>query len=369
MPQKILVLVSGYPSQSNLYNCSWAHTRNRYYIEQGLSLDVYVPDVGVSYEIDGVNVISKEQFNINLKTKAYTLIISHSPNIRKHLPIMKNLQEIKKILFMHGTESMSLNNDYPKPYRYMETGLIKSLLRDCYDHLKFKALKKFILKNKNNINMVFVSDWMKDIFCKNIFLLDKTDVKYSIIHNSLNNNFIERNFINDMVEPVADFVTLRSLDLSKYAIDMVVNLAIANPKYSFHIYGKGNYFSHNERPENVTVFNYHIPQDEICDLLSKYRCALMPTRCDAQGVMACEIATYGMPMVTTDISINRDMFSSFKNVKLLTETEFNNPINIELLSENISISKNEKFSKVNTLNKEIALILSTLSTEKKEIFK
>ena len=71
MPQKILVLVSGYPSQSNLYNCSWAHTRNRYYIEQGLSLDVYVPDVGVSYEMDGVNVISKEQFYINLKTKDF----------------------------------------------------------------------------------------------------------------------------------------------------------------------------------------------------------------------------------------------------------------------------------------------------------
>ena len=249
---------------------------------------------------------------------------------------------------------------------------IRFSLKEKIDCLEVKPHLVVILVGENDASKVYVS--MKEIACEQIGIKStkinyKTDVKYSIIHNSLNNNFIERNFVNDMVEPVADFVTLRSLDLSKYAIDMVVNLAIANPNYSFHIYGKGNYFSHNERPENVTVFNYHILQDDICDLLSKYRCALMPTRCDAQGVMACEIATYGMPMVTTDISVNRDMFSSFENVKLLTETEFKNPINIELLSENISISKNEKFSKANTLNKEIALILSTLSIEEKETFK
>ena len=357
--KKILIIVSGYPSEKNLYNCSWAHTRNRHYIESGLLIDVYVPSVGSEYVIDGVKVISTDSFKDNIKNNIYNLVISHSPNIREHIPILKNLREMNKILFMHGTESMSVNHDYPKPYHYMKSGIIEYFIREIYDRLKFKVLKKFITSNKGHIHLVFVSDWMKNIFTKNVMSLSNENTNYSIIHNSLNNSFINRSYINENLNcPAADFITLRSLDLSKYAIDMIVSLACANPNFSFHIYGKGNYFKYNLKPDNVIVFERHIEQDKICDLLSKYKYALMPTRCDAQGVMACEIATYGMPMITTDIEINKDMFTSFSNVKLFSESFFKNKINIDDLPVPASSEKNKKFFPYNTLERELELIKS-----------
>lgn len=86
--KKILVLCSGYPSKENLYNCSWAHTRNRYYVNNGLDVDVYRTDTGESYQIDGVKLIDRQALANNLKLEIYDLIISHSPNIRKHIPII-----------------------------------------------------------------------------------------------------------------------------------------------------------------------------------------------------------------------------------------------------------------------------------------
>ncbi len=357
--KKVLILCSGYPSLSTPYNCTWAHIRNRYYLENGLDIDVVITSDDVAYCIDGVSVINHSVMFERINNQEYDLVISHSPNIRQHLPILMKVKNTKIMLFMHGTESMWLNYDYPKPYDYESQSCIKRFTRDVYDFVKFKALKWFVNKNRNNIHIVFVSNWMKDMFEKNVMNTD--GYQYSVVNNSINKEFIKRphSLSNNIM---ADFVTLRRLDHSKYAIDLVCSFANANPQYSFHIYGQGWYFDYNNKPANVTVFDTHIKQDEIPDLLNHYRYALMPTRCDAQGVMVCEMATFGMPVITSDIPVNQEMFNEFENVTLLKNSQFNHRLNIsELLNLSTLNNRNtSRFSHETTLSQEVSVIMGFL---------
>ncbi|EAA2953125.1 glycosyltransferase family 1 protein [Shigella boydii] len=349
--------MSGYPSENNLYNCSWAHTRNKYYIKNNINVDVLVFGNEEDYVFEGVSVINRAKAISRLNKKYYFKVVSHSPNIRNHIPFLsKYCLNIQKILFMHGSESMWINFDYPKPYDFMKESFWKRWVRNTYDLFKFKVMRNFLEKNKN-IDIVFVSDWMRAMFEKNVISLKKLKVNFHIINNPLNYVFFERGF-SGKTEKVADFITIRSFDLSKYAIDLVLKMARNNPANTFHLYGKGDYFNYYDLPENVTVINSYLRQDDIPDVLNKYRAAIMPTRCDAQGVMVCEMATFGIPVITSDITVNLEMFSDFDNVFLLDNSKEWDVINTKVLLDNFpSFMRNtSRFSNSKTLDKEIELL-------------
>ncbi|MCF5901566.1 glycosyltransferase family 4 protein [Aeromonas veronii] len=353
----ILVLMSGYPSEQQLYNCSWAHTRNKHYINNGINVDVFVFDNEEPYIFEGVAIITKSDAVVRLNNDFYSKVISHSPNIRNHIPFLKKYcSKIPNIVFMHGSESMWINYDYPPPYKFMQDGIVKKIIRNIYDFCKFKIMKRF-LSNHKNLKVVFVSEWMKSTFEKNVMSLKSANVKFEIINNSLNEIFIEREFTKHS-EKIADVVTIRSFDLSKYAIDLVVKVAKNNPTKKFHIYGKGRYFDFHNAPNNVTVIDNFIRQDDIPNILNQYHVALMPTRCDAQGVMVCEMATFGIPVITSDISVNREMFSTFENVILVgNDREIENVDIAEILMKQGGRDIT-RFSKSNTLDKEMKLLRS-----------
>ena len=87
------------------------------------------------------------------------------------------------------------------------------------------------------------------------------------------------------------------------------------------------------------------------DLLNKSKCALMPTRTDAQGVMACEMATFGIPLVTTDLPVCHEVFDTFTNVQFINNDE---QINCEkLLKQCRTAEKNKLYFIKNTIEKEI----------------
>ena len=101
------------------------------------------------------------------------------------------------------------------------------------------------------------------------------------------------------------------------------------------------------------VINSFISQKDIPSLLNKYKCALMPTKYDAQGVMVCEMATFGMPVITSDFEVCVEMLNDFNNVAFLSEAEFSS-----LKYEQINISedriKNQKFSSKKLVEEELA---------------
>ena len=81
--------------------------------------------------------------------------------------------------------------------------------------------------------------------------------------------------------------------------------------------GKGKFFEYNEKAQNLQWIDKVLNHEEIIDILNNSKCALMPTRTDAQGLMMCEMASFGIPLITSDIPVCHEIFDEFSNVALL----------------------------------------------------
>lgn len=354
---EVLIFVSGYPSNENIYNCTWAHTRSLEYLKCGITPYILNFGCSQSYIYEDVMVFPQSDIEILLKKNIETLIM-HSPNVRNHFRLLKKVGEDRFdniIIFCHGTESMSINHDYPQPYTFMKESIVKRLIRDIYDKYKFFYFRNFLKKNLKKIHIVFVSEWMKNVFVKNIFNLNSSsiNIEYSIINNSINEVFLNKKY-SSSDEHFANFITIRRFDESKYAIDLLVEHALANKDKTYHLYGKGSYFKYHRKPENLKIFDHFIKPEDIPELLNHYDCAFMPTRCDAQGVMMCEMASYGIPLITNNIDVTKEMLTSFSNAIFFNKSDFSEVFNLNNLSP-LTI-KNLRFSNSNTSEKEVELL-------------
>ena len=175
--------------------------------------------------------------------------------------------------------------------------------------------------------------------------------KIHIINNGISEYILEANY--SLSQFRADFITIRPLDRAKYSIDLVVKFAEANPQYTFHIYGKGKYFDYNSHPDNVKVINEFIFPKDMPALFNSYKCAIMPTRTDAQGLMMCEMATYGIPILTSDIPVCHEMLDEYSNVRFIKNDTWGNKL--ETIPTKLEYPLN-RFSFENTIQKEINLI-------------
>ena len=178
-----------------------------------------------------------------------------------------------------------------------------------------------------------------------------------IIYNCIGKDF-ENITYNTETEKKYDFITIRNnLDGSKYGIDIVTKIAKNNPQYKFCVVGKGKYFERNKKPKNLEWIDKNLTHKEVIKFLNKSKCALLPTRADAQGVMACEIATFGIPLITSNIDVCKEVFEGFENVVFIDNNDENADIaSIFKKIQNIKIKeKNEKYFAKNTVGKEIEL--------------
>lgn len=182
-----------------------------------------------------------------------------------------------------------------------------------------------------------------------------------IINNSVGKVFEENNYQNKFNKKY-DFITIRNmLDQSVYCIDLLCKIAENNPNKKFLLIGKGQYFKYNMRPENIEWIDKFLNHDEMLKYVDQAKCALMLTRRDTQGVMSCELATYGIPIITSKLEICQEIFEGIKNVSYI---ENDNLEDINLSEINMSVinngmyKKTDKFSYENTVKREIGLILS-----------
>lgn len=351
--KKILVLSESYPSLHNIYSMGFIHSRNIEYIKLGVDVTVLSFSSKEDYVYEGVSVVTSSS---TLDFVQYDAIVSHAPNLRNHLKIIyKNYAQIKKIFFVfHGHEILFMSRYYPKPYSW-EKSSEHSFLRFCYDFFKLKVLKFFL--NLDKVAAIYVSEWMReaahDSIGKNNFH------KEIIVNNPINYAFYEGKYNYNSSSGFSDFVTIRPLNGSKYAVDLVVELAKANPSLTFDIYGKGEFFSYNSMPSNVRHINKFIEQKDIPNLLDNYKAAVMPTRLDAQGVMMCEMASYGIPIIVSDLPVCHEMLDGFSNVIFIeNDLFFQKQINIDDLASLKDIASIEKFSPRKLASKELKFILS-----------
>jgi glycosyltransferase involved in cell wall biosynthesis len=318
--KKFLVLVENYPKEDSPYAMSYVHSRNIEYAKRDIIVDVLSFSTRFDYNYEGINVYASVD-----DIGGYDTIISHAPNVKNHIKfLLLKLHKIKSIVFFfHGHEVLNINKYYPKPYHWQKKkSRTIELIQNLYDEFKLMTIKLFLKLNSNKIKIIYVSRWMKEAALECLGDIPISSERQFIVNNPANAVFLEASHCLDK-EPEGDFITIRPLDERKYAVDLVIELAKNNPNYTFDIYGKGSYFKHNEKPNNVRVYDCFIKQNEIPLLLNKYRYSLMPTRLDAQGVMMCEIASFGMPLITSDLDVCKEMLDGFENVLFVENNQFN----------------------------------------------
>ena len=356
---KVLILATNYPDPNGKIASYYIHTRAMFYIKNNIDVEILNFATDKEYTIDGVKVISLETFK-NSKNKEYDILISHAPNLRNHFVFLtKYGKSFKKYLFFfHGHEVLKINKDYSKPFNYMKKKI--TILQDIYDFIKLKIWRQFFIKNNKKSYYVFVSQWMKEMFIKNTKINEDYIKENSFItYNSIGEEF-EKNDYNSDIEKKYDFITIRgNLDGSKYCIDIINELANKNPEYKFLIIGKGKYFTIYDKAKNIEWIDKTCNHEEILDFLNKSKCSLMPTRTDAQGLMACEIATFGIPLITSDIPVCHEIFDSFKNVEFIDNNNIERENIVQKYNEilnKIDNVKNKKYFLDNNCKNEINII-------------
>ncbi len=345
----ILVLSQDYPSQNNPYAMSYVHTRCVWCVNNSCKVTVLNFSADRCYEHEGVNVIVESKVG---DLAEYDCIVSHAPNIKNHVRFLRMVKGKKIAFFFHGHEVLRLIGDYPAPYLWNSASWARRSLVRLYDWVKMHCMRYWLAKisSVNNVGLVFVSNWMRAKFEENIGKDAAAFGAVRVIPNAANDIFLMSRYKADGVKK-ADFLTIRPLDDSKYAMDLVVKFARANPNLTFHVYGRGRFFDYNQIPENMVWFDEFVAQSKIPDLLMYYRAALMPTRFDAQGVMVCEMATFGMPVVTSDFSVCVEMLSGLDNVIFLQEADFGRAFDMQRITPSSALTN--RFSASGLVAKEV----------------
>lgn len=352
----VLVLVADYPNNSGGVKLMYVHTRNLYYKKNGINVTVLNFSSKSEYRKDGIRVINE---NIYKQEKTdYDILVLHAANIRNHYKFLREYGDAfsRFIFFYHGHEVMKINKDYCKPYPYLKTNPIKNAFQNIYDFSKLAIWKKYLLSVIDKSDFVFVSKWMYEVFIRNTKINPELlKGKTSITYNNVGLDF-ETLFYDDSTEKKYDFVTIRAnLDGAKYCVDVVNRLAENSPNLSFLLVGKGEFFSHYRKAENLTWLNKTMSHDEIIKALNSARYALMPTRTDAQGLMMCEMAAFGIPVITSDIPVCHEVFDGFNNVFFISNDDEDLSLND---FENMTpvMKKDTRFYIENTVVKEVELI-------------
>jgi len=358
---KVLVAVADYPNDVGGIASMYVHTRNKYYIKHNIDVTVLNFKTKRNYKIDDIEVISLETYK-KTKNKEWDILISHAPNLRNHFRfITKYGGDFQRyIFFFHGHEVMDLGLAYPKPYKWAqkERGL-RNFMQKIYDFVKLKVWHFYLPNVSKKSDFIFVSEWFFKQFERYV-KLGKQDLneRVHIIYNSVGEIF-ENNTYPKGDDKEFDFISIRSyMDKPKYCVDVIHDLAMRYPKYKFLIIGKGEFYKVHNIPDNVVWLEQYLRHDEILEQINRAKCALLPTRLDAQGVMMCEFATYGIPVITSNIEVCEEVFSNIKNVEFiendvaLVDLEF---YYNKLLESNESF-RTDKFSYKNTVALEERII-------------
>ena len=353
---KIFVLAQNYPDNNGCVSLTYIHTRNQYYTESGIDVTVLNFSAQKGYIKDGIKVVTLSEYEES--PIDYDLLILHAANIRNHLQFIKRYGNRfpKFLFFYHGHEVMRINRDYAPPYDYMKQDRLKSLIQDLYDEYKLRIWRSYLPKVIHKSHFIFVSNWMKDMFVKNVKIpMTELENRYSITYNSVGKEFETLTYDGTSLKEY-DFVTIRAnLDGSKYAVDIVNRLAKNTPSARFLVVGKGSLFDHIQKAENITWMNQTMSHDEIVKTLNACRFALMPTRTDAQGLMMCEMAAFGIPVITSDIPVCHEVFDGFENAFFIS-TDDENASLAELVRMTVQPQKDTRYYHENTIRHELHVI-------------
>jgi hypothetical protein len=319
---KILVLAQNYPSDDKPFVQAFIHTRLKCY-PVNFEITVLNFSTKVDYIFEGVRVICEASFLKDVRL--YDIVISHAPNLRNHIRFLAlNLFSYRSIIFtFHGHEVIDLVRRIYSQKTIHRFPKALSLKFKAYNMIKLPILRLSlkILNKLKKSHFIFVSktlfdEAVTDLKEKSLF---KLGYNTSIIYNPINPSFYEK---IEIPEPLkGDFICIRPFDEPKYGVDIYIELAIRNPSYDFHLFGQGS-LPNTKIPNNLKISYGFIHPDKLPKLLKGFKVAILPTRWDSQGVLACEITAMGMPLLTSKLSVCEEFLESFSNVKLISNDIF-----------------------------------------------
>lgn len=348
----VLVLVDDYKGSS------FIQSRNKYYKEQGIFVSVLDCTISCDYEMDGIDVLTKKTYQNSEKN--YDVLVVHAPNLRHHFVFIKRFGSRFKrfVFFFHGHEVVRINKTYPAPYDYMsESKWYSRLFQDIYDIIKLAVWHFYFPSVASKSDFIFVSYSFFEEF-KHFTRLTEEKLNYSthVINNPVGIDFLQNSY-NSSKKKEFDIITVRSdMDSSVYCIDLCMKIAEKNPDVRFLIIGKGNWFKYNKKPNNVTWINSYLSHVQLMSYIDISRCALMLTRRDTQGVMSCELVTYGIPLITSDLKVCHEIFDDLPNVFFLKDIDSFNGVYTDAIKKRDCASKTHRYDYEHTVQKEVDLL-------------
>ena len=358
---KILVAVVDYPNNNGGVSLMYVHTRNLFYVKSKLDVTVLNFSCKKDYNYDGISVISLDSYvKSNIE---YDILLCHAANIRNHYKFLKKYGDKfeKFIFFYHGHEVLNINKVYSKPYSYVSSSAFRSILQKIYDSYKLHIWHKYLTNVSEKSYFIFVSNWMKNEFLKWTKISPNViEGRSSITYNSVGEIF-EKETYDVSSKKEYDFITIRNnLDGSKYSIDIINRIAFNTPNKKFLVIGKGEFFNHYEKAPNIVWKNVTMNHSQIIDALQKSKFALMPTRTDAQGLMMCEMAAFGIPVITSNLPVCHEVFGSFENVYYIDNDDLKLNLN-NFDKKKIKSLKHAVYYKEKTVSHEVEIIKSFIN--------
>lgn len=356
---KVLVVCRAYPDLNGGVALNYIRVRNLYYRDNGLDVTVLNYNCDESYTIDGIRVISLSDYKYKVKYERFDVLICHAPNLKNHYLFLKKYGDLfpKFVFFFHGHEVLKISEIYSEPYSWQKTNILKIIAQDIYDDFKLFTWRKYYKSVKQKSRFVLVSNWMLTEFEK-WTKISREEINYNIIYNSVGKNYETQTYSKESLKKY-DFISIRAnMDESKYCVDVINSYAWKNPQYKFLLVGRGDIFNHINKAPNIDWVNKYLDQEEIINLLNQSHVALMPTRTDAQGVMMCEMATFGIPVITSDIPVCHEVFDDFYNIEFI-DNNANTAIDLTSIYKklvNLKHIRNDKFTESETVSMEVALL-------------
>lgn len=304
----ILVLTEHYPSNDNIYNYMFVHSRVKEYLKLGYNVKVlYLSNLdNVNYLYEGVDVYKGSFSTYKKKISDFKpdVIFTHSPKklIINNIRDIKEFLEIPNYTWIHGVEALSIFRrtfnitGFRNKLALFTKGLIMEFNRVLYFRKYIKEVRRY------SDNFIFVSNWMKKITEQD---------NYTKINNfKIIPNFIDTaSFIGNFKRERKSLLIIRSFETKKYANDIsmeVINrLNILRNDFKVTIYGDGKLFDEEVcklrlPPERLLVSKKMLSRETLKNTLAddSYGFFLCPTRQDAQGVTMCEAMSSGLVIVT-----------------------------------------------------------------------
>ncbi|MCO1339049.1 hypothetical protein BJH93_09125 [Kocuria polaris] len=307
-------MTAGYPSESDIYNKAFVHTRVKYYRENGLDVQVFLYNrskhEAEQYEFEGVPVTVGDDEVLDALTAGDRVekLLFHFQTIGLGPLLARQLERgMPTVVWFHGYGADGWHRRW---WEHIDSPMdLRDWVRGRAEHNRRTRdfFQEFLGRADLPVHSVFVSAWFRDhVFGPDMGIIP---VRSSIINNPIDTHRFS--YHPPAPEARNKILLLRPFDRRFYGNDLAVAAIEKLSRKSwfseleFTVAGEGQYWdeltARVAQFDNVSLRHGFIPQREIPALHREHGVFLVPSRKDTQGVSRDEAMSSGLVPVTNDV--------------------------------------------------------------------